>query len=669
MLSRFPRLKMLLPLLLLFFVTLVALRVGFYFYFLADKLDQPTDVILKALSIGIRFDLRIAVLMLLPLAITSFMPRWFGLRGAFGSRLALVCSTLAVAAVTFFYITDFAHYSYLDERLNASVLRFAEDGFDSVQMVWESYPVLWLVLLLLLATVSGAWLFSGAIRRYRGTRPIKFGVQFVVVSALMFPLTVFAIMGKVGETIPLRWSDAYFSGNQDVAALGLNPIVFFFDTLSNQTRPYDENKLREHYQLVADYLGVDQPDSNTFSFSRQVKGKPRAGKLPNVVFIHLESLGANRSGLYGNPLEATTRIDQAARDGIFFPNFMVPSSGTARTVFGLITGIPDVTWGGSTATRNPLIANQYTLVNAFAGYNKLYFIGGDAGWANIKGLLESGIDGLELWEEKDYDAPSVDVWGVSDRDLFSAAHKRLNALPDDKPFVAFIQLAANHRPFTIPDDNSGFISKVLPESEVQKYGFLGLDQYNAVRLMDFNIRYYLDELVANSHYANNTIFVMYGDHNDRSNHSVHMGYSEKLVLDKHHVPMFIYAPGIIETPQVIEQATSLVDIMPTTLGLIGLPYENRTLGRDMLSWDKESYAVTFGGDRSNRPLIGLLDQDYLLSMYYDGSDAHLYPLKDASFSNDVFARQPEAASQRKAMLDGIYQAARYMLEHNRKDKK
>lgn len=388
-----------------------------------------------------------------------------------------------------------------------------------------------------------------------------------------------------------------------------------------------------------------------------------------MVFIHLESLGANRSGLYGNPLEATTRIDQAARDGIFFPNFMVPSSGTARTVFGLITGIPDVTWGGSTATRNPLIANQYTLVNAFEGYKKLYFIGGDAGWANIKGLLESGIDDLELWEEKDFDAPSVDVWGVSDRDLFKAAHKRLNALPDDKPFVAFIQLAANHRPFTIPDDDSGFESKVLPESEVQKYGFLGLDQYNAVRLMDFNIRYYLDELVANSHYASNTIFVMYGDHNDRSSLSVHMGYSEKLVLDKHHVPMFIYAPGIVETPQVIEQATSLVDIMPTTLGLIGLPYENRTLGRDMLSWEKESYAITFGGDRSNRPLIGLLDQTYLLSMYHDGSETHLYPLENASFSNDVIAERPEAASQRKAMLDGMYQAARYMLEHNRKDMK
>lgn len=664
MLSRFPRLKMLLPLLLVFFVTLVVLRLGFYAYFLADKLSEPTEVILKAFWIGIRFDLRVAILLLLPLALISWLPRWLSLRGPFGYSLAITYMAIATATVAFFYIADFAHYAYLDERLNASVLRFAEDGMDSVQMVWESYPVVLLLLLLLLVTAFFTWLTRLHVERFRKIRVDADWVLHLGIGVVVLPLMVFGVLGKVGSTIPLRWSDAFFSGNPEVSAIGLNPVVFFVDTLQNQTREYDEERLAEHYGELAEYLGVDAPSTESFSFVRQVPVREAVTRRPNIVFIHLESLGANRSSLFGNPMNATPNIDQAARDGLFFPNFLVPSSGTARTVFGLITGIPDVTWGGSTATRNPLIANQYTLVNEFEGYHKLYFIGGSAGWANIKGLLESSIDDLELWEEGHFDAPNVDVWGISDWNLFKAAHARLDALPQDEPFVAFIQLAGNHRPFTIPDENSGFQVENVADDVVQAHGFLAADQFNAIRLMDFNIGYFFNELVANGHYRDNTIFIMYGDHNDRSLPSQHMGYSEKLYLDKHHVPLIIYAPGLIRQPRVVERPASLVDVLPTALGLAGLPYENRTMGRDLLADNGPSYAMTFGGDRTNRPTIGLLGQDYWMGMYYNGEDAALHPLADASLDNRITDSASPEYQQYRALLEGMYEAARYMMHHN-----
>ncbi len=668
MLSRFPRLKMLLPLLALYFTVLVVLRVGFYYWFLADTLDPPADVLWQAFGIGVRFDLRIALLLLLPLALVSYLPGVVGLRSRFGAMLAVIASAVLAGTVTFFYIADFAHYAYLDERLNASVLRFLEDGVDSFQMVWESYPVVLLLFVLFSITGLVAVLTQSAVRGYRSSAINHSGVRHLAVAVVVLPSLVFSVMGKVGATVPLRWSDAYFSGNQEVTALGLNPVLFFFDTLQNATRPYDEDTLREHYPLVARYLGVDTTAGEDIQFSRHVDGHDWPGRRPNVIFVHLESLGANRSGLYGNPMNATPNIDAIARDGIFFPNFMVPSSGTARTVFGLITGIPDVTWGGSTATRNPLIANQHTLVNAFDGYRKLYFIGGSAGWANIKGLLETGIDDLELWEEGDYEAPNVDVWGISDRDLFKAAHARLEQLPPDQPFVAFIQLAGNHRPFTIPEDDSDFEVRAADEAELHRFGFLGADQYNAIRLMDYNIGYYLDELVAKSHYANNTLFVMYGDHNDRSKRSEHMGYSDALYLDKHHVPMFLYGPGVINEAAVIDHPASLVDIMPTVLSYIGLPYDNRTMGRDLLATHEEDFALTFGGDRNNRPTIGLLGRDYHVSMYADGADAKLYSLAQPSLDNDVAAQHPEQFAYQRDLLMGLYQSARYMLLHNRKDR-
>lgn len=665
-----PRLRMILTLTLFYFFVFAVLRTGFYFHFLAGDLEQPAGVLGKAFWIGLRFDLRLALLVVLPVALMSVLPGKAALhRSMFMRRLALVWLALATLVCAFFYIADFAHYSYLGERINVSVLRFMEDSTDSLQMVWESYPVIQLLLVLAASAAAGVWLGRRCFQVLRLSPPPRRGaVKATVVGFACVIVYAHGLMGTVGTTFPLRWGDAFFANDQKVAALALNPMVYFFDTMNYRTRNWDKELLAKRYDRVADYLGVDNPDTDPFNFVRRVPADDDAARPPNVVLIHLESLGANRMGLFGNPLDATPTIDRLGREGYFFPNFMVPSSGTARTVFGLVTGIPDVSWGGTTATRNPQIVEQYTLVNAFRDYNKLYFLGGNAGWANVKGLLEANIENLELWEEGDYDAPQVDVWGISDRSLFTAAHNRLTQLDRDKPFIAFIQTAGNHRPFTIPDDGSGFEIREIDADKVQQHSFLGADQYNAVRLLDYNIRYYIDELVEGSWYEGNTLFILYGDHNDRSESSEHMGYSEALNLDKHHVPLIFYGPGVLDEPKTLELPASLVDILPTALGIAGLPYENRTLGRDLLDWDKPSYALTFGGDRTNRPTIGLLGDEYHLSMYHNGKNVRLYPLENASLQNEVSEQKPEITAERKALLEGLYQAARYMMFHNQRDK-
>ncbi|ASK34881.1 alkaline phosphatase [Alcanivorax sp. N3-2A] len=661
-----PRLRLVLSITLTWFVIFAVLRVAFFWWFLAGQ-GLDSGEAWQAFGIGLRFDLRIALLIALPVVLLSLLPGHFGLRtGRISRALAVLWMALAGMAVALTYVADWAHYSYLEERLNASVLRFFQNSGDSLRMVWESYPVIPLVLLLIAGALFGAWLGARVVRMFvQRPRPRRGWLRGTVAVVACTYLYALGIMGQFGE-VPLRWSDAYFASNQQIASLGLNPAVFFYDTLIAGTREHDEGLLEERYRRVADYLGVDHPDPKTLDFSRKVAGHDTGRtRPPNVVFIHLESLGANRVGLFGNPMDATPNVDNFGRHGYFFPNFMVPASGTARTVFGLVTGIPDVSWGGSTASRNPQIVDQYTLVNSFKNYQRLYFIGGSAGWANIGGLLKNNIKDLELWEAGDYDAPAVDVWGISDRDLFKAAHRRLDALDPDKPFVAFIQTAGNHRPFTIPEDDSEFEVNNPPEGEVQKHSFLGNDQYNAVRLLDYNVGYYINQLAAHSHYADNTIYIMYGDHNDRSSTSQHMGYSEALQLDKHHVPMIIYGPGVLGEPRVIEHPASLVDLMPTALGITGLPYENRTLGRDLLNTEEPFYALTFGGNRSQRPLIGLLGKDYHLGMYYNGENTRLYDLEHPDLEAPVNDQHPDITADRKAMLEGLYQAARYMFHHNK----
>lgn len=70
-----------------------------------------------------------------------------------------------------------------------------------------------------------------------------------------------------------------------------------------------------------------------------------------------------------------------------------------------------------------------------------------------------------------------------------------------------------------------------------------MEQYNAVRLLDFNIGR-LMELAKAGGYYENTIFVLFGDHNTRISQIPHMAPAfEQLGLESNNVPLLIHAPA------------------------------------------------------------------------------------------------------------------------------
>ena len=98
------------------------------------------------------------------------------------------------------------------------------------------------------------------------------------------------------------------------------------------------------------------------------------------------------------------------------------------SVFASITGLPDVD-GVRTASRNPMIIDQRIVFDQFDGYEKLYFLGGSANWANIRGVFQSNINGLKIFEEGSYQTENrADVWGIDDYELFKESNKELAKL-------------------------------------------------------------------------------------------------------------------------------------------------------------------------------------------------------------------------------------------------
>ena len=624
-------------------------RIAFWFAFRTTGGDIPATDAAMAWYLGFKFDLRLALLICLPLLVLFWVPPLNPMRSRAASHMWLSYFVAVEALVLLLYFIDFGHYEYLGSRLNAGLLEHLEPVSIAMQMAWETYPVVWGVLGLgLLSAIYGTLVNRTAFRELQvAATPAHRWAKRALVAAFV-GLYLFGIYGK-WSWYPMRWSDAHFSTNGFVAALAGNPILFFMDTFPHRAKPYRKDKVREYYDLIASYLEPDQVDREALSFARYVSPSSALPGRPNLVLIHMESFAGFKVGILGNKLDPTPAFDAIARKSILFTNFFVPRGSTARSIFATLTGIPDLNPVNS-ASRNPRIVNQHTIINALADYEKFYLIGGSATWGNIRGLMAHNIPGLNIYEEGDYEAPRGDAWGVSDLALFEKANTILAA--QQKPFFAFIQTAGNHRPYTIPDDRKGFELVELDEETLPKNGFESLAAYNGIRLLDYSLDYFF-RLARKQPYFDNTIFVMYGDHGVHAPTQIPW---EQLLLTQRHIPLAIYAPRFIRQGRKIDTVASVIDILPTCLSLMGIPYLNTGLGRDLLKPRAADHHFAYVPH-------GVLTDEFFLRTDPAGK-AYLHRYRSKTPTVDVKDQFPEETARLRRLFAALTETSKYLMYNN-----
>lgn len=647
-----PLFRLLLITALTGFTVLAVLRGLFWVAFRSVSAEAPPADIFQALYIGLKFDLRLTLWLCLPLLVLGWIPWLSPVRHTPVRRIWLGYFVLAQAAVLFLYFVDFGHYAYLHQRLNVTLIDHLRPLSVAAQMAWETYPVLWGFGGLMLLSAGYVWALHRLVwhRPDAAANPVPGRAKRAMVAFGFVAVYALGLYGK-WSWYPLRWSDAYFTNHEAVAALALNPVLFLWDTLDGKGERYDEKIVRVHYADVASLLGVAKPDSGTLNFGRNVPARAGAPRRPlNLVVIHLESFAAFKTGALGNRLNPTPNFDTLAREGTLFTNFFVPASPTARSVFTMLTGIPDYN-GVRTASHNPMIVNQHTLINALPGHDRYYFLGGSATWGNIRGILSHNIHRLRVFEEGHYEAERADAWGVTDLDLLETAHRQF--ADSSKPFFAFIQTSGNHRPYTIPENNRrGFERVSVDDKSLRDNSFESLAAYNGIRFFDHALGHFFS-LARRTPYFENTVFVLYGDHGNPSVKDIPF---ERIGLTGFHVPFLVYAPGLNRPARKIDTVASLVDLLPTALSLMGVPYRNQTMGRDLFA---ERSA------REHFALIpdGFLDDEFL---YRDvpGGKSRLYRYRSSEPAQDVRERYPDKLRELKQRREALYETARYLLHHN-----
>lgn len=566
-------------------------------------------------------------------------------------------AALLVTALLLCYFIDFGAYAYIHTRLNGTLLMFLDNPDISGRMLWQTYPILRLALLLGVLVALSLWALRRLAARIGPAAPgrRRMAARFAV------SLLLIAVMWGKWSRYPLRWGEAFEAGRAVHAHLALNPVLFFLETRAEMDGGYSLDEVKATHPALAAYFGIPVAfDGDGLpSLDRAIEPRRRVPGSPNLVFIQLESLAAFKTSPFGNPADPTPYLDRLCREGVLFDRFHVVMENTSRSMFATLFGTPDVS-SVQNATRNPLLVDQQTVLAAFPDYRKSFFLGGSANWAQIRAALKNNVKDIRLYEEGAFSSPVVDVWGISDVDLLREAHEHLKAA--QAPFFAYIQTSGNHPPFTIPPHHTGFRKRDLPAAELKRAGFTGNEEFNAIRLMDYALEQYF-ETARKSPYFANTVFVLWGDHGiPRGSNDPRFG---DLTLAIHRVPFLIYAPGLLK-PERRPTIASQLDILPTVASLLGRPARTRTLGKDLFDprFTESSAAFTFTTFR-RPPRIGLLQGDLYLNVEPDGRAA-LYRT-DAAEPRDLAAADPQAARRMAELARGFHAWGKFLLSHNRAD--
>ena len=663
MLKKIPNyIKYIFTNILLLFIYCFSYRVIFYSFF-AQLETVSSKEVQKAFWLGIRFDIKLAIIAFFPLVIIVLIVNNDFFKRAFFKILANLYLIFIYLTLTIFYIFDFGYYDYLSIRLDASSLRFLSNFKISSQVLIESYPIYKgffgvLILCFLIYKLSKFIYTSFSIEKKNISKKLK---------AAYFIGTVLLLSYGIYNSIthyPLRWSQAFFSKKNSVNQFALNPILYFFDSFAYRSEGVDMQKLKTYYPAIADYLNL-QKDS--LSFERKFISNSTFKKKPNVVIVMMESVGVKPMSYYGNSIKSTPIMDSIIEKSLSFPNFYVHKSGTAASVFSSVTGLPDIE-NIRTASRNPLIQDQRIIFDQFKGYEKLYFLGGSANWANIRSVFQSNIKGLKIFEEGSYKTEKrADVWGIDDFELFKESSKEFEKLSNkNKPFVAYIQTASNHMPYTVPDKKESY--RPLNENEIEKNlleksGFKSVAQLNALRYLDFNIGKFL-ERAKKAGYYRNTIFAFFGDHNTAMKRTKNYSKEYDLNIQLQHVPFFIHAPNFV-TPEIIHKNGKLIDVFPTIASLANLDHTNYTLGNNLLDSIPKK-PVSFVYLKINgEPAIGLIQDSLYYSKSTVSKKTNLYNLKTKDLK-DIKEDNALIANKMDSLLNAFYHSTKYLYFNNKK---
>lgn len=607
--------------------------------------------LLPSFWLGLKYDLRWIAFILLPIALFSISPRlspYFSYRNKKAWTIYLGIATLLVL---FFYGADFGQFSYINSRLNADALVFMEEPKDNLFLLWQSYPVVWILIAIVGAMLMMTWMFRrvhvGVQDKNNAIHKFDYKRRWHLAAILLLGWFMYGFL----TWGPLNVFRAFNLNDDFKSNIALNPLQNFFTSL-RLTKPDPFTNAKPYYKRMTKFLSIPGNNNEKYPYVRiQQPGSEALETQPNVVIIVGKSFSMYKSSMSGNVLNPTPFFNETSKQGVFFNRCFAPSYGTARGMFAMLTGIPDVQ-SRKFSAKNPETSQQITILNTVEDYDKFFFSGTPSQFNNFDELV-SQIPNMKVYKDDDFRSPTKTVWGLSDYDLLMETDSILNT--KTKPFVAVVHTSNNQKPFQIAENTDWQAPATIPIEKLKVNGFSSWEEYLSFAYMDYCYNQFLNR-AKNRNYFKNTIFVFVGDHGleGDANANYPAAWTNQR-LSEVHVPLLFYAPELLQ-PSLRQDVVSQIDILPSIAALLNQPVENTTLGRNFFSTSPRE-EVAFIMNHGNG-WIGVVNKDFYFRKHIQGTNEELFPISNKPID--------EASKKYLSELtSALYETSRWLILHNK----
>ena len=550
---------------------------------LLTHLDEAGSGFLSVFGIGLLYDLGFIAYAALPMGLYLLLcpPALWRRRGHRWFLQGLL--TVSLFAMLFTAVAEWLFWDEFGVRFNFIAVDYLVYSDEVLNNLLESYPIGKLLSLLAVLAVVLSFVLRKSFNAAM-TAPLP-PLRGRLLNAL-------GLLIVAGLSLQLLSQDAPRAqgGNAYQNELASNGPYQFFAAFRNNELDYPQFYKTLPADVVAKQIRAELSEPNARFIGKDPQDirreidNPGTPRKPNIVLVTIESFSAKYMGSNGDQRNLTPNLDALRKQSLYFNNFYATGTRTDRGLEAITLAIPP-TPGRSIVKRvgrESGFASLGQQLNA-VGYDSVFVYGGRGYFDNMNAFFSG--NGYRVVDQSSVDEAEIhfkNAWGMADEDLYNQTLKLADAdYAKQQPFLLQLMTTSNHRPYTYPDNRIDIKS--------------GNGRDGAVKYTDYAIGQFLEQ-ARKKPWFDNTIFVFVADHTAGS------AGKEDLPIANYQIPLFIYAPKLIEARETAQLA-SQIDLAPTLLGLLNLDYESTFFGRNLLQDNPLPPRVVVG----NYQHLGLFD--------------------------------------------------------------
>lgn len=521
------------------------------------------------------------------------------------------------------HVANARYFHFFDNHLNIGITAWFGFVGDTAGLVFGDGTNWWfilisavLIVLYITALVAFTRYFAGKWQKAERSLWTQYIVSAVL--ALLLWGIVFCGMRGSFQRYPLRVSFAYFSNKPFYNKLGVNPVFNIIKSaeygkvqIPKEIAAIDEQEALDYVQRELAIVPTDtlRPVVRPGSVQRCIYG------TPNVVLIFMESMTSENLERQENGQYLTPYLRSLRDKSLYWSNCYSTGIHTNNGIVGIHYGfVPNFAKPIMDVNADLYTGLPYYLLKS--GYETMCFITGNPQYDNMNSFWRDNHI-TDIYSLYDYDPDAaVNNFGVSDSYMFDFGLRKLDErAAEGKPFFASFLTVSNHGPFVVPEVYRDRAAD--PQEQIIAYA-------------DDALRLFM-EAAQQTEWGKNTLFILVADH------GANLPCPYEMVLPYNRIPVFMLGAGL--APQTIDRPASQIDIWPTVLSMLGINYDNNSLGIDLLN-EQRRYAFFVSDDH-----LGVSDGAYFWCYGLHTQRECLYRIGSG---DDIRTLEPERAADMRA---------------------